>query len=160
MNRTQEIQAQIETLIANSPQDQQTLAGVKAIAPALEQMAERLKYPAYCILQSLDQRWRTTTLKHRQQTTQEKTVIYAYANRQDAIMAGQSWQNEQLLAVSQPIIQLLFQMLSLEGVDSLIFLEDSGNLNVGKEIFRHEIQQAVHVQLQKLVQPTPPPDLA
>ncbi len=160
MNRQQEIQAQIETLIANSPQDQQTLAAVRAIAPALEQIAERLKYPAYCILQSLDHRWQTTTLKHRQHPKQEKTVIYAYADRQDAIVAGQSLPNHQLLAIPQPIIQLLFQMLSLEGVDSLIFLEDSSNLNVGKEIFRQEIQQAVHAQLQTLVRPTPPPDIA
>jgi hypothetical protein len=160
MNRQQEIQAQIETLIANSPQDQQTLVGVKAIAPALERIAQRLKYPAYCILQSLDQRWQTTTLKHRQHPKQEKTVIYAYADRQDAISVGQSLRNHQLLAVPQPIVQLLFQMLSLEGVDSLIFVEDSSNLSMGKEIFRQEIKQAVHTQLQKLVQPPPPPDIA
>jgi hypothetical protein len=160
MNRPQEIQAQIETLIANAPQDQQTLAGVRAIAPALERIAQELKYPAYCILQSLDQRWQTTTLKHRQQPKREKTVIYAYADRQDAISAGQVQLSHQLLVVSAPLIQLLFQMLSLEGVDSFIFLEDSSNLNAGKEITRQEIQLAVHAQLQKLVQPTPPPDLA
>jgi hypothetical protein len=155
MNRQQEIQAQVQALITNAPQDQQTLLGVQAIAPVLEQIAQRLEHSAYCILQSLDQRWQITTLTHRQQPTREKTVIYAYADRQAAIKAGQFQPDRQLLVVSQPLIQLLFQMLSLEGVDSLIFLEDNSNLNVGHEITRLEIQQAVQAQLQKLVRSTP-----
>ncbi len=160
MNRQQEIQAQVQALVANAPQDRQTLIGVQAIAPVLEQIAQRLNHPVYCLLQSLDQRWQVTTLQHRQQPEREKTVIYAYADRQAAIRAGQSQFDRQLLVVPQPLIQLLFQMLSLEGIDSLIFLEDSGNLNVVHEITRLEIQQAVQTQLQKLVQSTPPPDLA
>lgn len=159
MNRQQEIQAQVQALLANAPQDQQTLNGVQAIVPILKQMAQRLKYPTYFILQSLDQRWQITTLKHRQQPEWEKAVIYAYADRQAAIRAGQSQPDPQLLVVPQPLIQLLFQMLSLEGIDSLIFLEDSIHPNVGQEITRQEIQQAVQTQLQKLVQPIPP-DLA
>jgi hypothetical protein len=141
-----ELQRQIQLLLQEAPQDGQTPQIVQVIAPVLLELAQRLKYTEYNLLQSLDQRWQVTTLQHRNQQNLEKSVIYAFGSAKDATNAG----NRQLLVTAKPVIQLLFQLLALEGVDSLIFMDTPGDQNKGIEIQRQELQELVRVQLQQL----------
>lgn len=145
MEKQNYLYLQIQALIANAPQDEPTQSAVKVIAPALAQIAQGLKHHEYYILESLDQRWQITTLSHRQSPTDQKTVVYAYGSHKDAAQSG----DRQLLAISHPVIQLLFQLLSLEGVDSLIFLDDNNNPNIGREITRQQIQNTIQDQIQQ-----------
>ncbi len=143
---------QIQTLIADAPQDGKTPEAVLKIAPALLQVAQTLRCPQYYILRTLQQNWQITILQHRQDPSRQKTVIYAYAHLTDATQAGQA---DGLVAVSVPIIQLLFQLLTLDGVDSLIVQEQPHQPHRGTEIRRQDLQQLVQMQLQ-----APPPFLA
>jgi hypothetical protein len=157
-----ELQQQIQALIREAPEDDQTTEVVERIAPVLYQLAQRLKHTQYYLLQSLDQRWQVTTLQHRSQPGLEKTVVYAFASSRDAAATG----DRQLLVAARPVIQLLFQLLALEGVDSLIFMDTPGDHQTGVEIQRRELQELVQVQLRQslptlsLPNRTIPPDLA
>jgi UTP-glucose-1-phosphate uridylyltransferase len=152
-----ELQRQIQVLLQEAPQDGQTPEIVRAIAPVLLQLAQRLKNTEYHLLQSLDQRWQVTTLQHRSQQGLEKAVIYAFGSAKDAAMFG----NRQLLITAKPVIQLLFQLLALEGVDSLIFMDTPGDQNKGIEIQRQELQELVQAQLRQYATDNPiPVDLA
>jgi hypothetical protein len=146
-----ELQAQIQLLVQEAPQDGQTPQIVQVIAPVLLQLAQRLKYTEYNLLQSLDQRWQVTTLQHRNHQNLEKAVVYAFGSAKDAAKAG----NRQLLVTAKPVIQLLFQLLALDGVDSLIFMDIPGDQNQGVEIQRRELQELVRARLQQLP-PEPP----
>ncbi len=155
------LEQQTQMLIDQAPQDGQTPAAIRAIAPVLKQVAQRLQHSQYYLLQTPDQRWQTTTLRHRTQPELEKTVVYAYARREDA--ATHVGKASHLLAVPQPVLSLLLQVLALQGVDSIIFFDYPGDLDTGVEVFCQEIQMLVHQQLQQTVQPPRqpiPPDLA
>ncbi|NCJ07754.1 hypothetical protein GS597_14795 [Synechococcales cyanobacterium C] len=146
-----DLQAQIQTLIREAPQDGQTPQAVLKISPALLQVAQTLKFPQYYILQTLQQNWQITTLQHRQDPSQQKTVIYAYAQLVDATQASKT---VGLVAVAVPVIQLLFQLLALDAVDSIIFQEQSHQPQNGVEVPRQGLQRLVQQQIQ------PPPYLA
>ena len=143
-----DLQDQLQTLIDEAPQDEQTVQAIRAIAPVLEAIAQQLKHPQYHILQDLQQNWQLTTLQHQRQPELEKTVVYAFANAKDATRSSP---NLDVIAMPINVIQLLFQLLSLEPVDSIIFL-DTGNLNDGIEVTRQELQQLIQMQLQRLMQ--------
>lgn len=139
------LQQQIEALIAASPQDGQTPAAVAAIAPVLQQFAQQLKQNQYYIVESADQQWQVTTLRHREKPELEKTVIYAYRDPAEAAASSPP----PLRVVSQGVIALLFQLIALEGVDSLIFMENSRQRSSGKEIRRQSLQEQVQRKLQE-----------
>jgi ABC-type transporter Mla subunit MlaD len=138
---------QIQTLINEAPQDGKTPAAVLAIAPTLKQIAERLQHDQYYILQTLDQSWQLTTLSNRNQPKLEKTVLYAFASLEDA--AVNSSADSQLMAIPIFVINLLFQLLALDNVDSIIFFDELGNLYTGIEIQRLELKNQVQAQLQQ-----------
>lgn len=139
------LEQQVQMLIDQAPADRQTLVAVQRIAPVLQKLAQRLQYLQYYLLQSTDQRWQTVTLQHQRQPQLEKTVLYAFAHESDARRSATA---AGLLVEPVPIIQLLFQALTLQPVDSLIFLEVPGNSEQGIEIQRREIQQLVQAGLQ------------
>lgn len=151
-----DLQQQVQALIDESPQDGGMPAAIRVIAPLLQDLAEqRLQHDQYYILQNLQGNWQLTTLQHRQRPGLEKTVVYAFANLQDATRSSRS---ADLVALPMPVIPLLFQLLALEPVDSILFLETAGDLDQGEELTRQELQQLVQAAL--IQQPPPPMDIA
>lgn len=127
-----------------------------AIAPILKSFAQQLQHLEYYILQNLEEDWVITTITN-PQLQQEKTVIYAFVSVKDAA-TFQGTANPNLLAMPISVVQLLFRLFSLEQVNSIIFLENSPNLNHGVEIKRDRLSQLIRQQIQQLT--IIPPDLA
>lgn len=152
---------QIQTLVSEAPQDGKTPKAIESIAPVLKQVAQRLQYEQYFLLQTPDQRWQVTTLSQQSQPHLEKRVVYAFARLEDAV---KSTQDRQLIAVPLPIIPLIFQLLAIETIESLIFLEMPDNTQIGTEIQRKEIQHLIYKKLQqsrdKAQKSSLPPDIA
>jgi hypothetical protein len=121
----------------------------KAIAPVLIGQARRLKHLSYFVMQSRDREWQTTTLSHRNHPTQEKTVLYAFAGHQEALSFSLNTHTN-LEIIEIPVIDLLFQLLAMNLVDSLILLDVKGNLDQGKEIQRQGLQRLIEKQLRHL----------
>ncbi|NJK36858.1 MAG: hypothetical protein HC835_01295 [Oscillatoriales cyanobacterium RM2_1_1] len=165
-----DLDQQIQTLITNAPQDGTTPDVVEAIAPALKAIAEQLHREQYYILQTLDERWVLTTLRNLDQPKLEKRVLYAYPNVKDASARAHPTSGATMVAVPLPVIHILFQMLAIQPLDSIVFLEIPGNLEAGTEVKREEIQGLVQEYLQRYQverryqadHPAPyiPPDLA
>lgn len=152
-----DLQQQVQALIDEAPQEGGMSAAILIIAPLLQELAEqRLKFDQYYILQNLQGNWQLTTLQHRRQPGLEKTVVYAFANLQDATRSSRS---SELVALPVAVIPLLFQLLALDPVDSILFLETVGDLDQGEEITRQELQQVIQKAL-KQNQPSPPMDIA
>jgi len=158
-----DLDQQIAALIAEAPQDGRTPELVRAIAPVLKQVGERLHHEQYYILQSPDQRWLSTTLRSQRQPQRQKTVIYAFGRREDALSQSSPLELQPAIAVSLPVIPLLFQLVTLSPIDSVIFFEHPGNPETGTEIRRQEVEDLIQARLQKLGASSPPeipPDLA
>lgn len=152
-----DLQQQVQLLIDEAPPEGGMPAAMRVIAPLLAELAlQRLQYEQYYILQNLQGNWQLTTLQHRQQPGLEKTIVYAFANLQDATRSSRS---AELVALPIPVISLLFQLLALEPVDSLFFLETPGNVDQGTELARQELQQLVQARLRQQ-QSSPPMDIA
>jgi hypothetical protein len=128
----------------------------QAIAPVIKLFAGQLQYLEYYVLQNIELDWVLTTISN-PQIQQEKQVIYAFVSIQDAAIFQRKI-NPDLIAMPIPIAQLLFRLFSLEQVDSIIFLENSQNLNQGVEVKRSNLVHLIKQQLQQLN--SPPPDIA
>ena len=133
-----------------------TIVVEKAIAPVIELFAAQLKHLEYYVLQNLAEDWVLTTITN-PQLEQEKQVIYAFVSVRDAA-TFQSKINPDLIAMPIPVVQLLFRLFSLQQVDSIIFLEDSHNLDRGVEVKRELLLQLIQQLIEQLTQT--PPDLA
>ena len=130
-----------------------TVVAEQAIVPVLKSFASQLNHLEYYILQNLTEDWVLTTITNAQ-LNQDKRVIYAFVSVQDAaIFQGKS--NPDLIAMPISVVQLLFRLFSLQEIDSLIFLEDSQNLNRGVEVKRHFLVGAIEQQIKQLTN-TPP----
>lgn len=152
-----DLQQQVQSLIDEAPTDGGMPAAIRVIAPLLQELAlQRLKYEQYYVLQNLQGNWQLTTLQHRQRPGLEKTVVYAFANLQDATRSSRS---ADLVALPIPVIPLLFQLLALEPVDSILFLETMGDLDQGEELTRQELQHLIQSKLRQQ-KPNPPIDIA
>lgn len=120
----------------------------KAIAPVLKVFAEQLQHLEYFVLQNLAEDWVLTTIAN-PQLQQSKKVIYAFISVQDAA-TFQGTANADLIAMPIDVVQLLFRLFSLQEVDSIIFLENSPNLNHGVEIERDRLSQLIRQQIEQL----------
>lgn len=121
----------------------------QAIVPVLKKLAGKLRFEQYYILQSPDGDWVITTLAHRQNPKLEKKAIYAFASDTDAV-AFPSVLESKARPRSIPTTHLLFQLFPMEGVNSIIFMEQPGNLEKGKEMWREEITEAIAQKIKKL----------
>ncbi len=161
-----ELDQQLQVLIDQAPQDGTMPQVIVAIAPILKFLAQQLKHTQYYIMQSLNGRWVSTTLSHNHQPDLEKTVIYAYATRQDAFTNPSLRRDLEAIATPIPVTHLLFQLLALDTVDSLVFFETPGTVNAAIEVKRDEVQELITTHLQRLKQgelggkPSIPPNLA
>jgi hypothetical protein len=157
-----DLDSQIQALIDDAPQDGTTPQLVSAIAPVLKAFAESLRHPQYYILQTLEEDWILTTIQHQTDAALEKTVLYAYPTLKDAAAGSTNPRDPQFMALPVSTIPILFQLTSLEFVDSVVFFEFPGDPNQGVEIQRQELQKAIQLQLQQKFQAVSviPPNLA
>lgn len=159
-----DLDRQIQSLIEQAPQDGTTPTVIAAIAPLLKVLAEQLKHPEYYVMQTVDGRWVMTTLSSTTQSQLEKTTIYAFPTLKDAANTPYSRQDPQVMAMPVGTIQILFQLLAMDGVDSIVFFQTPGDSSAGTEVQRTEVQTLIETQLQKLY-PEPrrskiPPNIA
>jgi hypothetical protein len=132
---------QIKRLIDGAP-DAESRTSVMEIAPILQQVAESLPQTTYYICQSQQGESVITTLRHNRQPNLEIKVIYAFTKTEDiSRFDGGSLATES--AVEVPVIQLLFYLLAFPEIDRVIFLNNSQNLDIGKEISRQSLEDSI-----------------
>ncbi|AFZ34668.1 hypothetical protein Sta7437_1092 [Stanieria cyanosphaera PCC 7437] len=129
----------------------------KAVAPVLKLLAQQLNHLEYFVLQNFSQDWVLITIKNNQETSQEKRVIYAFTTVKDAA-TFQGSDDPDILAVPIPVTHLLFELFSVQQIDSIIFFDTPGNLTQAVEIQRDRLDGLIFQQIQQLQQI--PPDLA
>ncbi|HEY9859627.1 MAG TPA: hypothetical protein V6D16_08980, partial [Candidatus Obscuribacterales bacterium] len=149
-------------LIEQAPQDGTTPRLIEAIAPILKQIAGRLRHPQYYVLQTLNQSWIVTTLNQRSQAGVEKNVVYAFSTLKDVASGPYQLQDPEVLALPMPIAHILFYLISMPGLDSMIFFDTPGNVDIGTEIVREELTKLIQGHMQKLSTTSSnlPPDVA
>ncbi|MBE9184074.1 hypothetical protein IQ270_04885 [Microcoleus sp. LEGE 07076] len=156
---------QIQALIEKAPPDGSTPQILQAIAPALILIAQQLQHLEYSILQALDESWAIVVLSNLKQPGRQKKVIYAFPTLKDASSAA-AVAADRVRPVLLPVTHILFQMIALEGLDSIVFFENPGNQEVGTEIPREQVQELISVYLQQYRSAPPPnssnlpPDIA
>lgn len=156
-----DLDQQIQSLIQNAPAEANIAAAVRAIAPALQEVARQLRHLQYYILQNLEEQWVMTTLSHRTQPDVVQTVIHAFPTLKDAFSGPYTNRDPQLMAVPMPVIHILFQMVAMPTLDSIIFFEIPGDHSTGIEVCRQDIQRLIQQSLQPTQVPRViPPDLA
>jgi hypothetical protein len=153
-----DLDQQIQALIEKAPRDGSTPQILQAIAPALVLIAQQLQHLEYSILQAVDQSWAIVVLSNLKEPGREKRVIYAWTSLKDASQAVAAG-GDRLRPVLLPVTHILFQMIALEGLDSIVFFESPGNQEVGTEIPREQVQNLISVYLQQY-RSAPPPDIA
>lgn len=153
-----DLDQQIQALIEKAPRDGSTPQILQAIAPALVLIAQQLQHLEYSILQAVDQSWALVVLSNLKEPGREKRVIYAWTSLKDASQAAAA-AGDRLRPVLLPVTHILFQMIALEGLDSIVFFESPGNQEVGTEIPREQVQNLINVYLQQY-RSAPPPDIA
>ena len=153
-----DLDQQIQALIEKAPRDGSTPQILQAIAPALVLIAQQLQHLEYSILQAVDQSWAIVVLSNLKEPGREKRVIYAWTSLKDAAQAAAAG-GDRLRPVLLPVTHILFQMIALEGLDSIVFFESPGNQEVGTEIPREQVQNLISVYLQQY-RSAPPPDIA
>ena len=148
-----ELEQQLKLLIADAASHGvPTVVMEQAIAPVLKMLATQLQHDEYHILQNLESDWVLTTITNAK-LKQHKKVIYAFVTVRDAAIQGKS--DPDLIAAPISVTQLLFRLFSLHQVDSIIFMNDSSDLNNGIEILRDRFLALIQQQIEKLRQ-TPP----
>lgn len=156
-----DLQAQIQFLIDNAPQDGITPQLVAAIAPALIQIAQKLRSPQYYILQNPSGDWVLTTLTLKSNPQLQKQVIYAYPTLQDVSTTSGVGFDPQMIAAPIGVIEILFQIVALQPVDSIIFFDTPGTTANGVEIPRSQVNSIIESSLQQNSRRSDvPPDIA
>ena len=125
----------------------------QAIAPVFARIARQLQHLEYYVLQNLQEDWVISVIGDGKG---EKKVIYAFTTVRDAKNFN-SDRNSDIIAISLPVVQILFRLFSVQQIESIIFFEQSGTSS-GVELKRRDLQNSLQQQLQQLK--TTPPDLA
>lgn len=152
------IDQQLQALVEQAPQQGVNPDEMQVIALVFKLIASRLQHLQYYILQNLDQDWVMTTLKHRTEAELTKHVIYAYPSL-EVVKASVAIPDLQIVALPVPVIQILFQLIAMEPIDSIIFFETANTQQSGTEIsrqmLRSTIEQSIRARHSSL-----PPDIA
>jgi hypothetical protein len=148
---------QVKKLIADAP-DLESRNSVREVAPILHQAAATLPQTMYYICQSSQGESVITTLRHHRQPELEIKVIYAFLNTED-ISKFDSGSLVNDSAVEVPVIQLLFYLLAFPEIDRIVFLNNSQNLDIGKEISRQSLEDSIDQKLEQSPPPQLPPDI-
>ncbi|MGB3636067.1 MAG: hypothetical protein WBA39_00520 [Rivularia sp. (in: cyanobacteria)] len=156
-----DLQAQIQFLIDNAPQDGITPQLVAAIAPALIQIAQKLRSSQYYILQNPSGDWVLTTLSNKSNPQLQKQVIYAYPTLRDVSTTSGVGFDPQMIAAPIGVIEILFQIVALQPVDSIIFFDTPGTTANAVEIPRSQVNNIIESSLQQNSRRSDvPPDIA
>jgi hypothetical protein len=121
---------QIGVLIQQAPKDDVTATLVSIVAPLLKQVAGQLTHLEYYVLQTHDGGWVVTTLGHRKEPELEKAVVYAFPALQDAQALAQTHKDAEVTVAALPVIEILFQLIALKRVDSILFWEMPGQVDL------------------------------
>ena len=156
-----DLEAQIQLLIDNAPQDGMTPQIMASIAPVLIAVARKLNHYQYCIIQNSQQDWVLTTLSNRANQEIEKQIIYAFPTIQDVSLISDAGRDPHLLPTLMDVTQILFQLVALKPVHSIVFIEIPGSLTHTVEIQRSQLEKLIQQRLQKFKgQKTVPPHIA
>ncbi|WP_035798153.1 hypothetical protein [Crocosphaera chwakensis] len=141
---------QLEILIHEAPQQGVPISVMeKAVVPTLKLFASQLQHEQYYVLHGKNHSWLSTILSNRKNPKEEKRVIYAFATKKDA-ETFQGIINPEISIISIPVTHLLFQLFSVESIDSMIFQEVPGNKESQAEISRAKLQNIIQQQLRAL----------
>jgi len=154
-----DIEQQLQDLIDGAPPEANLKTAIKTVSPVIRTVAKQLKHAEYYILQSIQKQWLQATIAHKDSPNQPKRVIYAYPSLAAAASDKLAKSNPSLMALPVPVAQLLFQLPSIEPVDSLIFLE-TDTRDQAIEVRRNDIKILFQSQLTQNMKPTVPPDIA
>lgn len=153
------IDQQLQSLIDSAPPEANLGAAIRVVSPIIRGVAQQLQHLEYYILQSVSRQWLQATIARKDRPDQPKRVIYAYPSLSSAASDKLATSNPDLMALPVPVAQLLFQLPSIEPVDSLIFLEDESR-SQAMEVRREELRAMFQSQLAQSVKPQIPPDIA
>ncbi len=145
------LEQQLQILVDQAPQDGVTPDVIaKAVNPVLKTFATQLKHNDYFAYQSSQGSWQLTTLSNRRDPLLQKKVIYAFSTAEDAALSEEmsgDRPDPDLTVQHIPVTHILFQLFALKQLDSIVFLETSGDLNAGTEVHRKDLQGAIQKQL-------------
>ena len=144
-----DLEAQIQLLIDNAPQDGMTPQLMVSIAPVLIAIAQKLNHYQYFILQNSEQDWVLTTLSNRANPGIEKQVIYAFPTIQDVSLISDAGRDPHLLPTLMDVTQILFQLVALKPVHSIVFIETPGNITNTVEVRRSQLERLIQQRLQE-----------
>jgi hypothetical protein len=144
-----DLEAQIQLLIDNAPQDGVTPQIMVSIAPVLIAIAQKLNHYQYFILQNSEQDWLLTTLSNRANPGIEKQVIYAFPTIQDVSLISDDGRDPHLLPTLMDVTQILFQLVALKPVHSIVFIETPGNITNTVEVRRSQLERLIQQRLQE-----------
>jgi hypothetical protein len=155
-----DLEQQLQMLVEESPKYDVPAAIMSAIInPVLKSFAQELKHLEYYIPQTKGGDWVITTLTNREESNLQKKVIYAFANLSNALSFSDKLSQE-TIPVALPVVRIIFQLLALDQVDSMVFMEHEGNLEQGSEIKQSTVQKLVEAQLRQLNNIAPNSNLA
>jgi hypothetical protein len=144
-----DLEAQIQLLIDNAPQDGVTPQIMVSIAPVLIAIAQKLNHYQYFILQNSEQDWVLTTLSNRANPGIEKQVIYAFPTIQDVSLISDDGRDPHLLPTLMDVTQILFPLVALKPVHSIVFIETPGNITNTVEVRRSQLERLIQQRLQE-----------
>ena len=144
-----DLEAQIQLLIDNAPQDGVTPQIMVSIAPVLIAIAQKLNHYQYFILQNSEQDLVLTTLSNRANPGIEKQVIYAFPTIQDVSLISDDGRDPHLLPTLMDVTQILFQLVALKPVHSIVFIETPGNITNTVEVRRSQLERLIQQRLQE-----------
>jgi hypothetical protein len=156
-----DLKKQIQLLIDNAPRDGITPHLVSAISPVLIAITNKLRHSQYYILQNAEESWVLTTLSNRTHPGVEKRVIYAFPTIHDVSLVSPAGLDPQIGTKIVPVTHILFQLVALEPVDSIVFLETPGQTTHTVEVKRSELQNLLEKQMKQAPRRTQiPPNIA
>ncbi len=144
-----DLEAQIQLLIDNAPQDGMTPQIMVSIAPVLIAIAQKLHHYQYFILQNSEKDWVLTTLSNRANPGIKKQVIYAFPTIQDISLILDAGRDPHLLLTPMYVTHILFQLVALKSVHSIVFIETPGSITNTVEVRRSELERLIQQELQK-----------
>ncbi|MCS6812228.1 MAG: hypothetical protein NZ772_01450 [Cyanobacteria bacterium] len=154
------LEQQQQDLIAQAATYGVPTEAMRTIVATLTKAADQFRHQLYYIPQSLDNEWVVTTLSHRERPTQEKQVVYAFADLNDVTVKALGSDDLQLVARPMPLLHILFQMFALPTIDSVIFMDTPGNIATGIEVPRADIQSLIQQCLRQWQAKQVPSDIA
>lgn len=156
------LEQQLENLVQEAPQ-----YGVPAVImqqgviPVINIFAKQLGHSQYYLRQTVGNNLVLNILSSQEHPEIEKKVIYAFPSLKDATQFADSKTNDpDIVAAELPVTQILFQMFTMKGVDSIIFLDQPDNYQQSKEIYCHKLQSAIKQNLSNLVNNNSPNNIA